>query len=344
MKRRGSNLRKWLMSHFVVPVVRCLPLDRAHLVIEAIGRTEFALNSAYRKWLIASIEDSQNRTGADWDIKQTARLVAGRTARWRVRDMLLDGNNHKRILESFIVTGQENLESAIAQGKGVILLSNHFGAHIQVGNWMLRRGIEFRFLTERPRHLSNLLARYFRSEGPLGQKELFLSRHKSGNAATAAIMRALKCLKAGHVVLTTNDVRWNDNRSVVGTLMGIQWKFTSTWVMLAQRSQAPVVPVFCLMRSDGRHELRFLPPEQIAPDADPAQVIQQSLDHLQAMIIAEPGNSTDFLGWSLDRSPEALEVRVTPVDAAPGQKIPAPHFDLSGKPAANEAHFTGKSH
>lgn len=344
MKRRGSNLRKFVMRHFVAPLLRFLPLGLAHLATEFIGRVEFALNARYRNWLLEAIRDNIDRTGVNWDLHETARLVSGRMARWRVRDLLLGGKNSSRVLENYFVQGEENLKTAIAQGKGVILLSNHFGAHIQVANWMLRSGIEFRFLTERPRHLSKELAQYFRSEGPLGQKDLFLSRSKAGNAATAAIMRALKCLKAGHVVLTTNDVRWNDNRSVVGRLMGIDWKFTSTWVMLAQRSQAPVVPVFCLMKADGRHELRFLPPEQIPIDADLTEVIQKSLDRLQEMINAEPGNSTEFIGWSLDRSPEGLEVRVTPVETKPGQKIPAPHFDLAGKPESNEAGLTGNSH
>lgn len=344
MKRRGSNIRKFLMRYFVLPAVRLLPPNRAHLAIEKIGRAEFYLNSRFRQYLISSIEEAKSRLGVSWDTLSTARLVAGRTTRWRLRDLLLDGKNSQKFLESFIVNGQENLENAIAQGKGVILLSNHFGAHLQVANWMLRRGIEFRFLTERPRSLSKVLDKYFRSEGPLGQKDLFLSRHKSGNAATASIMRALKCLKAGHVVLTTNDVRWNDNRSVIGTLMGIQWRFTSTWVMLAQRSQAPVVPVFCSMRPDGRHELCFLPAEQFAPDADHTKVIQQSLDRLQAMINAEPGNAMEFLDWPLDRSAGTLEVRVTPIETTPGQKIPAPHFDLAGKSVLSDADLTGNSH
>lgn len=344
MKRRGSNLRKFLMRHFVAPVLRLMPLGRAHLATESMGRLEFALNASYRKWLLAAIQDHIERTGVNWNLNETARLVAGRTARWRVRDLLLGGKNGSRVLENFVAIGQENLDSAMAEGKGVILLSNHFGAHIQVANWMLRRGIEFRFLTERPRHLSNELAEYFRSEGPLGQKELFLSRHKAGNAATAAIMRALKCLKAGHVVLTTNDVRWNDNSSVVGRLMGIDWRFTSTWVMLAQRSQAPVVPVFCLMKSDGSHELRFLPPEHIPLDADVSAVIQKSLDRLQDMINAEPGNSSEFLSWSLDSSPEGFEVRVTPVETGPiVPKIPSPHFDLAAK-ATSEAGSSANSH
>jgi len=98
------------------------------------------------------------------------------------------------------------------------------------------------------------------------------------------------------------------------------------------------------MRPDGRHELRFLPAEQIAPNADHTLVIQQSLDRLQAMINAEPGNAMEFLDWPLDRSAGALEVRVTPLETKPGQKIPAPHFDLAGKPESNEAGLTGNSH
>jgi len=346
MKRRGSNIRKWIMRHFVVPVARCLPLDRAHLLIEKIGHFEFELNPHYRRYVFSLINEANSRLGLNWPLVETSRLVAGRLTRWRVRDLLLDGENSARVLDSFSVDGLDNLQSAIAEGHGVVLLSNHFGAHIQVANWMYRQGIEFRFLTERPRHLSKVIDKYFRSEGPLGQRELFLSRHKSGNAATAAIVRALKCLKAGHVVLTTNDVRWNDNRSVVARLMGIDWRFTSTWVMLAQRSKAPIVQVFCLMLPDGRHELRFLPPEHIPADADPAEWIQKTLDRLQAMINLEPGNSCEFLSWPFDRSAEGLSVRVSPVDEVTSvdRSIPSPHFGIAAKANAEESGKITKSH
>ncbi len=338
MRRRGSNIRKWIMRHIVVPVARCLPLERAHLLIEKIGLLEYDFNHQYRAHLKSLVTEANSRLDVNWPVRRTARIIAGRMARWRLRDLLLDGKNSARALASFRVDGLENLEQAMAEGNGVVLLSNHFGAHLQVANWMYRRGIEFRFLTERPRSLSKVIDKYFRSEGPLGQRELFLSRHKAGTAATASILRAIKCLKAGHVVLTTNDVRWNDNRSVVASLMGIQWRFTSTWVMLAQRSKAPIVQVFCLMLPDGRHELRFLPPEHIPADADPAQWIQKTLDRLQAMINLEPGNSCEFIGWPLDHSPEGLSVRVSPITEAPSDHtIPAPHFGIAGQTQSVES-------
>ena len=42
--------------------------------------------------------------------------------------MLLDGVSDRRAEGMFSVTGRENLDAAIAQGKGCIILTSHFGA------------------------------------------------------------------------------------------------------------------------------------------------------------------------------------------------------------------------
>lgn len=332
MRRHGMNLRKWVMKSFMMPCLRRLPTNRSFLLSERIGRVESSLLPGYRKDLRRVVSEANRHFGTDWDIAETARQLAGRLTRWRTRDILLDNLDRESALASFVVTGREHLDQALAQGKGVVLLSNHFGSHMLPAHWMLRSGVEFRFLTERPRHISKLLAKYFQSEGPTGQKELFISRKKAGNQGVSSLIRSIRCLKANHVLLVACDVRWDDNQSVVGRFMGIHWKFTPIWAILSMRSGAPVVPVFCSMMPDGRHHLEFLPPESIPADANLTELVQASLERVEARVKTDPGNSNDYFFWKFDRSELSASMRVDLQDStltdsknAPNTP-PPPHF------------------
>lgn len=334
MRRHGMNFRKWIMKRFVIPVLRQLPLDKAHSASERIGHIEFRLLPSYRNHLIAAVRQARLYFDAQWDDRDTARNLAGRLTRWRIRDILLDDDDTKAVLSSFEVRGRENLDEALALNKGVVLVSNHFGGHILPAHWMLRSGIDFRFLTERPRHISQFLNRYFQADGPNPQREIFISRKNSGNEGVTQLFRSIRCLKSRLVLLVACDVRWDDNQSVAASFLGNRWKFTPIWAILAQRSGAPVVPVICSMMDDGRHLLEFFPPEHVAPESDLSVLVQDSLDRIEQRVKCDPCNSNDYFFWGLDESQESLLLRATSPDnqeIQPNQQsspsLTQPHFN-----------------
>ncbi|MEI7921918.1 MAG: lysophospholipid acyltransferase family protein [Planctomycetota bacterium] len=328
------NFRKWIMARIVVPVLRRFPISKATNFVEGFGRWEFDRVPELRKELITAVNLAKTQLGADWDVESVTRQLAGRLIRWNLRDVLVDGPSARRALETFDIIGQENFDAAMAEGKGVILLSNHFGGHILPAHWMLRKGINFRFLTERPRHVSKSLLKHFEQTGPLGQKELFISRKKSGNDGVSSIFRSLRLLKAKHVVLVACDVRWNDNQSVVGRFMGELWKFTPIWAILAQRSTAPVLPCYCSMLPDGRHLIEFGAVEHVAPGQSLQAAVQASLDRVECKVKQDPLNSNDYFLWATDTSRASLDVRYiesesTEISIDQAHASNSPHFDVT---------------
>jgi KDO2-lipid IV(A) lauroyltransferase len=331
------NFRKWVMNRIAVPVLRRLPLARATDYVEAIGRWEFDRLPGLREHIIHAVSEARTRLNVDWDTKATARNLSGRLTRWRLRDILLDGPDAELALNSFEIVGLEHFEQARAQGRGVILLSNHFGGHMLPAHWMLRHGIDFRFLTERPRHVSRALDDYFRSTGPVGQQELFISRKRSGNDGVSSLMRSLRILKSQYVLLLASDVRWANNLSVTARFLGERWKFTPIWAVLSQRSNAPVVSVYCSMLPEGKHRIEFAPPLNIAPDANLDEIVQNELSRLESRVLADPENANDYFFWALDQTDYARELRVLddPEPKAASETIRGPHFDVDSHAATN---------
>lgn len=328
MRRSGMNLRKWLMNTFAVPVLRRMPIDRATNFVEGIGRWEYDRVPELRRQIDQAVAEAAQRMNAGWDLSTTARNLSGRLTRWRLRDVLLDGPDADRALNAFEVVGGEHLDHAMAEQRGVILLSNHFGGHILPAHWMLRKNLDFRFLTERPRHLSKSLDTYFSSTGTMGQQEMFVSRKKKGNDGVASIIRSLRVLKSRYIILVASDVRWLDNQSVTAQFLGEHWKFTPIWALLAQRSGAPVVSVYCSMLPGGTHRLEFAEPRHIAPNADIPEIVQQELRRIEARVLADPENANDYFFWALDQSPAAAELRVITPSTDSSKSIPSPHFGI----------------
>jgi lauroyl/myristoyl acyltransferase len=297
----SQNARKRLLQT-ILPALRLLPTKLAIRLVARLGEAEYHLNPPMRARFGDAVHRGAEHFGCRWDVPTTARRLAGNHLRWHARDKLLDGLTDAQADAVLHVEGREHLDAALGLGRGVVLLFNHFGPFLMPAHWLVRHGYPLRWFTERPRHISRLVAETFRTEGPLGQRDLFISRKLSPNEGGAAIRRAVRMLRAGMVVQIAGDVRWSGPRCAPGRFLGREYSFTTTWVTLAARTTAPVLPVFAVMRPDGTYHLEFLPAEVIpTQDASPVRAapwVQRNLDRIEEWVRRYPDNSLDYLFWS----------------------------------------------
>ncbi len=312
MERRGLNIRKWFLR-FILPALRKLPPRAATRVVSGIGQTEYRLFRNLRLRFDTAVERGAGYFGTHWSVTQIGRELAGNHIRWRTRDQLLDDLGDAEVSALFRVSGIEHLEAAKAQGRGVILLGNHYGAHLMPAHWVVRQGHALRLYMERPHHVSRILSREFDTDGPLGQKDLFISRKSDPSEAARSIMRAARVLRAGIVVFLACDVRWIGPQTAPAQFLGREYTFSSTWVALASLSGASVVPVFCHMAADGTHDLEFLPwysvPAAIGAEQK-AVFVQRSLKAIEERVKRDPANSNDYLFWA-ESDPSAVVARLS---------------------------------
>jgi KDO2-lipid IV(A) lauroyltransferase len=302
MERRGLNIRKWFLG-IALPFLRRLPLPLASRLIAGIGRIEYALFPALRAAFDAAVARGEARLGGAWDVPAIGRALCGNQVRFWTRDRLLDGVSDQRIDSLFAVSGRDELNAALRQGKGAIVLSSHFGGHLLPAHWLFRQGYTVRFYMERPRHVSRYLTRQFATDGPLGQSKLFISRSKGDPAGSAgSILRAAKVLQSGMIIYLAGDVRWTGPNTQVARFLGQRYHFSATWVRLAALTGAPVVPVFCPMLADGSYHVDFRPPFQIPEDAPrngrTLDWVQSYLRILEDEVRRHPDNSNDYFFWS----------------------------------------------
>lgn len=301
MERRGLNIRKVLLGT-VLPLLRKLPPRVASNMVAGIGRTEYRLIRGLRHRVDQAVIHGSHHFGTNWDVAEVGRELAGNQIRWRTRDRLLDGLPHEVVAPLFRVSGRDLFDAALREGRGVVLLCNHFGSHMMPAHWLMREGYPLRLFMERPRHISRFLSRQFDTDGPTGQKRLFISRKASPTEAASSIMRASRVLSAGMVLMIAGDVRWTGALTSEAEFLGRRYTFSNTWVKLAAMSGAPIVPVFCRIDSGGAYQLEFLGPytiprDQAAPEHAAAWV-QSNLRTIEDQVARFPADSNEYFFWA----------------------------------------------
>lgn len=300
MDRRGVKVRKRFLRG-ALPVVRLLPLATAARIVSGIGRLEHRMNRGLRLRFDEAVERGARVLGCDWDVPAVSNRLAGNHILWRSRDLLVDVASDARALAMFEVAGREHLDAALARGKGCIVLTSHFGAHMLPAHWLYRNDYRVKLYMERPRSVSRFMASRFDDDGPLGQDKLFISRKGDAADAAGSILRAVRVLKAGMILFLAGDVRWTGQLTTKARFMDRCHYFSTTWIALGAMTQAPIVPVFCRVGEDGRYRMEFRPSFVLPPNAqDEAQAGEHArrfLAMLEDEIRAHPADSNEYFFW-----------------------------------------------
>jgi KDO2-lipid IV(A) lauroyltransferase len=298
--------QRWMIVHkiclkTVLPVLRVLPHRMSNFLLGVMGRLDLIVVPNQTRLYEAAVADGARRLGRDWNVRTVSRALGRQTYRWRTRDLLLDGRSDEHIAPWFCVVGRERLDAAIARGKGVILLANHFGSHVLISHWMFRQGYPLRWFGERPRNVSSYLTRQLETDGPLGQSRLFLSRRAGMTDAASSIAQAARVLNAGMILKIACDVRWSTGKVAEATFLNRRGSFTASWVYLAAMTGAAVVPAFCRLDEAGIYHLEFDEAFEVPTTArrgeELAPWVQRALDGVEQRVKEYPEQSNDYFFW-----------------------------------------------
>jgi Kdo2-lipid IVA lauroyltransferase/acyltransferase len=156
------------------------------------------------------------------------------------------------------VEGVEHLRSAAAQGRGILILTAHYG------NWELLAaahgltGLPLSIVIRPLEHpvLDDLAARFRRRSGA----ELIVKRR--------AVREVLQALNRGRMVGILLDQNATRAEGVFVPFFGVTASTSKGLAILALRTGAPVVPVFLRRLPDGRHRMDISPALTPPQDGD----------------------------------------------------------------------------
>ena len=103
------------------------------------------------------------------------------------------------------------------------------------------------------------------------------------------------------LLFLAGDVRWSGQMTESANFLGRRLRFSTTWIVLAAMTGAPVVIVYCRIGPDHRYDIDFLPPFTIPSNVEASGQTEKWVQHfmnvLEDQIRRHPTNSNDYLFW-----------------------------------------------
>ena len=243
---------KVFMFFFAVPPRSwCLRFGRA------LGTLAFRCSRHHRRIALANLRQAFGREKSPAELRAIA-LDSFRRFGGTAADILKLFHWRPADIEGLIdVEGRENLEGAVAGGKGVLLFTAHIG-NWEVGSPVISKAGPFSVIAralDNPRLERTLLK--FR-EG-MGARVIYKQQ---------AAKKVLQALRDGEIVAILVDQNVLRREAVFVDFFGRPAGTTPALGAFHLRTGAPLLPVFCLPAEGGRYRLLIKPPVAFVPGKD----------------------------------------------------------------------------
>ncbi len=239
------QLFQYVSVRIIIWFFRFFPSWLSVWIGSILGRLFYYLDRRHRRVALDNLQFALGDRNTENELRQIALSSFQNLGRSAVEFTLLPTWTRQRILEKVEVDGFEHYLAARAQGKGVILLSAHFGNWEWMGTVLAIRGVAMHVVV---RPIDNCyLDRMIK-----GWRERY--GNFVINKKTAPAVELVKLLKKGVSVGFLLDQNKSGSEAVFVDYFGRPAATHKGLAILALRTQAPVVPVF-MIRQNGGHRL-----------------------------------------------------------------------------------------
>lgn len=237
----GDLLASVFLTSFTL-IFYCLSLKTLIYISKILGRMAFSFSNRYRERVIGNLLIAFGKEKTPEEIRRLARKVSFHLVLTPLETIYAYRNSYERFLSKIRVEGKEFLDSALAEGNGVIALGAHLGSFTLIGARLALERYPFNLIINEsnfPRMWKILNGRQKR----LGQNPYPL------NPVTSSIKKSLNCLHRNEILYLVADEQ--QRRRGIPTLFFGQTAFTPPGpAILSVKANAPILPMF-MVRENG---------------------------------------------------------------------------------------------
>ncbi len=251
------RLQKWMLKKTDV---------QAYRIGERFGRLIYRLSKKHRLRALSNLElafpekPEEERQAIAVKVFEHFGRVAADFMRCSMR-------TNEQVLENTVVEGREYFDQAVAMGKGVLLITAHFGNWERAAHWLTAHG-----------HLTGVVARDA-NDSDLNTLVNNL-RESTGVKVIArgnAARPTLQMLRKNGIVAILPDQNSGESfvpffGKLAGTVQGP--------AVLHLRSGAPLLPAFCAYVGPGKMHIVVMPPVEPEPGCDdPVEALTRGINN-----------------------------------------------------------------
>src|SRR5918995_2800912 len=270
---------EYLAVALVALKVRALPLSMVRRLGETLGLMFYLVDRVHRRIALANLEVAFPKRSPD-DCRAIAKAMFQHFGRLLLELLKYSSLSRERQMALVDWEGEERVRLALAQGKGILFCTGHFGFWEQQA---LAHALKFEPMAVMARPLDN----------PKLHDLLERIRTSNGNEVVyrrGAVRRALRLLGEGKAVGILIDQHMTSADAIYVDFFGRPAATTSTLAALAMRTGAPVIPLFAFPIPGGRYRMIYEHPVEPPHDSEDAirEFTQRCTDVLEMHVRHHP--------------------------------------------------------
>ncbi|MFP3870224.1 MAG: lysophospholipid acyltransferase family protein [Syntrophobacteria bacterium] len=280
------GLSRFLQWRFNSTMMRWLPLRAGRAYLGVMGRIYYFINRKEKQQITenisAVIRKLPARKPTDLVIRQTFQGIFA-----HYHEKLFTGYCHYKKLCCFLrryveLENQHLLDEALRRGRGVILVTGHFGGVEFLPSTLALRGypvtMVVRFKTERLKRTLNRRAQ---------RAGITLL---DANEGEGVVFKALEALRSGRILITECDEfkAWRPQRGRATTFLGHSSPLDRTLNLLQRRSRSPVVMGMVCRGNGKRYSLKLCSLDRGGEQCEADTVGERALHVLERFIYLAP--------------------------------------------------------
>ena len=271
---------EYLAVASIAMMVRALPLSMVRRLGEGLGLMFYVVDRVHRRIALANLEVAFPKKSAG-ECRVIARSMFQHFGRLLLELLKYSSLSKEQQMALVDWEGEERVRLALAQGKGILFCTGHFGFWEQQA---LAHALKFEPMAVMARPLDN----------PKLHDLLDGIRTSNSNEVVyrrGAVRKALRLLAEGKGVGILIDQHMTSADAIYVDFFGRPAATTSTLAALAIRTGAPVIPLFAFPLPGGRYRMIYEHPVAPPPhDSEDAvrEFTQRCTDVLEMYVRRQP--------------------------------------------------------
>lgn len=275
IRKSISRFFGWLGLSLCSLIIKFIPGACLYSFAKNVAALVYWIARKQRRIALESLTIAFGREKSETEIKKIARDCFTFMAKAGAEVMFLM-DRPALLRERIEMVDKENLDAALAKGKGVILVSAHFG------NFPLMLA---RFNLEGYKTAS--IVRFMRDERV---EKIFMAKRIRIGIKTIYSQPRRACVEDSLRTLKKNELLFipiDQNFGTSGVFVDFFGRKAATApgpVVLAQRTGAPIIPCFIVRQKDDTHKIIFEPPLNLEEGKNPQDAIVINIQRLTNII------------------------------------------------------------
>jgi Kdo2-lipid IVA lauroyltransferase/acyltransferase len=257
-------------------ILRFMPRFFVYEFANALGVLAYVFGVKFRKVALKNLDDAFGKTKTKAQIRRIARECFISMAKSVVEMISTIGKSHDFVKSRFELVHKEYLDKALAKGKGVILVSAHFG---NFPSMVVRLSCEGYKAGAIMRPLKDVRFEHFLS----GERARFRVHTIKSIPRKECVAETIRSLRNNEVIFLPLDQNFGTG-GVFVDFFGRKAATATGPVVLAQRTHAAIVPCFIIRQKNNRHRIVFEPDVPLDRGATEQDSIRMNVQKLTAII------------------------------------------------------------